>query len=140
MSWCQRYFYMIADEGFSESFNKCWQNIQMNFSFSHTVNRIKGQYKICWLKRCLGCKYEWNYVSLISILYLLNNNHFCQTKWSYKTLFTPISAIKKFTVSKGRKEWQKFSIVTGSLLFIIIGGRFLTVTIFSWEMFTVPYC
>ena len=32
-----RYFYMIADEGFSESFNKCWQNIQMNFSFSHTV-------------------------------------------------------------------------------------------------------
>ena len=30
-------FYMIADEGFSESFNKCWQNIQMNFSFSKTV-------------------------------------------------------------------------------------------------------
>ena len=29
---------MIADEGFSKSFNKCWQNIQMNFSFSHTVN------------------------------------------------------------------------------------------------------
>ena len=106
----------------------------------HPINRIKGQYKICWLKRCLGCKYEWNYVSLISILYLLNNKHFCQTKWSYKTLFTPISAIKKLSVSKGRKEWQKFSIVTGSLLFIIIGGRFLTVTIFSWEMFTVPYC
>ena len=37
LSWCQRYFYMIADEGFSESFNKCWQNIQMNFSFSNTV-------------------------------------------------------------------------------------------------------
>ena len=24
----------LADEGFSESFNKCLQNIQMNFSFS----------------------------------------------------------------------------------------------------------
>ena len=76
-------------------------------------------------------------MSLISILYLLNNKHFCQTKWSYKTLFTPISAIKKFTVSKDRKEWQKFSIVTGSLLFIIIGGRVLTVTIFSWEIVTL---
>ena len=37
VSWCQRYFYMIADKAYSESFNKCWQNIQMNFSFSHTV-------------------------------------------------------------------------------------------------------
>ena len=37
------YFYMIADEGFSESFNKCWQNIQMNFSFSHTVKLEKGR-------------------------------------------------------------------------------------------------
>ena len=36
---CQRHFYMIADEGFSESFNKCWQNIQ-NFSFSCTVYLI----------------------------------------------------------------------------------------------------
>ena len=33
----KKYLLMIADEGFSESFNKCWQNIQMNFSFFHTV-------------------------------------------------------------------------------------------------------
>ena len=37
-------------------------------------------------------------------------------------------------VWKGRKEWQKFSIVSVSLLFIIIGGSTLTVTIFSWEI------
>ena len=45
------------------------------------------------------------------------------------------SAVKSVCVVwKGRKEWQKFSIVSVSLLFIIIGGSTLTVTIFSWEI------
>ena len=34
---------------FTKSFNKCWQNIQMNFSFFHTVTWLI-QYHLCfWL-------------------------------------------------------------------------------------------
>ena len=91
LSWCQRYVYMIADEGFSESFNKCWQNIQMNFSFSHTgkkffcqsgiailsidsrnphveVFSLRKSYKDCLL--CLtfiGCGLPWKYLFSIHL-------------------------------------------------------------------------
>ena len=77
---------------------------------------------------------HWLWHSYITINSPEHQTLFVNKMIVYKTFFTPRYRNKPGVVSKGRKEWQKFSIVTVSLLFIIIGDRFLTVTIFSWEI------
>ena len=54
---------MIADEGFSKCFNKCLQNIQMNFSFSHTV-----LFEVHILHKTLGCKNGQVYRSMVILI------------------------------------------------------------------------
>ena len=62
-------FYMIADGGFSESFHKCWQNNQMNFSFSHTVTMSLIQEK--FFRSIFGTYYHRRKPSCPSLILIL---------------------------------------------------------------------